>query len=242
MERTVRTKFTLIELLVVIAIIAILAGMLLPALNQARGKAYTIRCNSNLKQTASFLIQYAMDYDDLSCGPMNFSSRWRYWWSVCASYSGTATKDVWQFTEASQRQAPFLHCPGDIPRSPLIADMQLYSICNYGYNGNQANCFTDNLRGMDVRKISKIKRPSELMWVGDGPSLRDYSADADRVKGNFGDVFNNEAKRKSALRHSESGNFAFVDGHTANRTLAEIKGEALLGDASVFFDNRRNTQ
>lgn len=69
-------KFTLIELLITIAIIAILAGMLLPALNSARERGRTTTCTSQLKQVEAAMSLYAGDYNGIMvflCGDLYYA-------------------------------------------------------------------------------------------------------------------------------------------------------------------------
>lgn len=108
----VKREFTLIELLVVLAIVAILASLLLPALNNARMKAKELSCLSNLKQTSMSMFLYGGDYNEI------------------LPYRPEKGKDVLHSTWASclvdngyMKLGNFLVCPA---RRPFVYNSDIY--------------------------------------------------------------------------------------------------------------------
>ncbi len=176
--------FTLIELLVVIAIIAILAGMLLPALSRAKAKAQKIQCVSNLRQQGLAVALYAGEYEDKfpsGGSPSGFSASvfayWNYGGKQGTEYNGQLrllnpfVAIVGKVSTNSDGAERVFRCPSDngalkggwpYDRKPTVFDTFGSS---YIYNSSANN--NDDDLGLVNKKISQVRNPSRTVLVND---------------------------------------------------------------------------
>ena len=242
MMHITRRSFTLIELLVVIAIIAILAGMLLPALNAARDKANASNCSGNVKQISMAFLLYAGENDDMfpqTYRDNNENINIGYLWMYASSGAYTVT---WQYLiqpyiisgkKSHQKQAVWT-CPS--AGKDGVTDFRSPPFSMYGMNVYMRDVATGYHKSC---KTSKQKSPSKLILAGDGTykSTTRTLVDMHGRYSNGSERAADTADKVISDRHAKAGNIAFVDGHvqSVKSNDVEIQDSAASANISDYW-------
>ena len=200
-----RKFFTLIELLVVIAIIAILASMLLPALNQARDRAKRVKCLGQIREVGSALILYT-DSNRGYYPPYNLVSNTGngQWWANLLADSKLLAVPQWRDKNWGGVKSGVLRCPS-------MRDITWFG--GIGPAGTVAGYGASTT-------VSKVLKPSETIVTGDTASAGD-SAELNLYAPNPPGYFYNSGRVID--RHGGRTNIGFADGHAISINDAELR-------------------
>ncbi|OQA78786.1 MAG: hypothetical protein BWY31_04309 [Lentisphaerae bacterium ADurb.Bin242] len=214
-----KKRFTLIELLIVIAIIAILASMLLPALNQARSRADSIGCLGILKQFGAANQFYASGNNDFSITTARSGiTGWRY--IQCLTPFFGSPVDTLGYGE--NVISPALICPVKRKQKKTNSAGKMGIDDTYGMSWEEV---IGKSYVMYSKKMNRLKSPGELMLISDGVNFGLQKVAADPAPYWW---FDGETNSKSAFatayRHGgeRRANSVFYDGRAASVDYTEI--------------------
>ena len=238
-----QSAFTLIELLVVIAIIAILAAMLMPALQKARERGKTSFCQSNMKNIGTASTIYSQMHDDwIVPGTMppfgynNSPDRKGVWYRILGGVGGGTNYGItgkWHQWSTHIYMSGMLHCPSGIDDllnggTPIRWNYVDYVI-NYGLSGHYVN---NNLVSGAMRKTNVAKYPSKVIFATERMPYGEYIGINRVVEVGYKHGTSDPRREKTPSVTNGSpepyyyltgtANFVYLDGHVSNKGIRDL--------------------
>ena len=194
----------MIELLVVIAIIAILAALLLPALDRARQKARATACLNGIRQIGMGSRMYADDHDDLLPRSAHQGASWLQ--TLQPYLSGT---NLWRCPMDSNRTRNYSYALNDFLLPPPVW-----------------------LTDVDYSKTTQVPSPTDTFWLGECADSYVFNDHFHFSEANDGDYSPASfAGQVAVRRHQASAGYLFVDGHAQLLTWSLVQKQLTASDS-----------
>ncbi len=223
-------RFSLIELLVTVAIIAILAGLLLPALSKVRSKGKAVSCMNNIKQLVTAFNIYCGDYGDFLPSRSNSSWNETFFNRLAGIPNETSSKMANTGSQGTYLSIKVFYCP-EMPVQNLTGDGADYDwwarYTHYGVNDMLYHGLPVNAAGIpESRRITAIRNPSRKYLFAD-TFINTSSGVPDLQKGHWRLVNSPGSKTDTgyaafAGRHGGLFNAARVDGSIFSHRVYNI--------------------
>ena len=198
--------FTLIELLVVIAIIAILAAMLLPALNKAREKGREVACASNLRQIGTGYQLYLDTHDGF------------FYKGSSSDGDETWMKPLWGYKIGTNEKNGTIYVDRKLMLNPSAGSGAIgcASQAPYGISWAYALNYYFFAEVSPRMVHSRIPQASQTLWIAENGFW---------IVNSDGAGWSQESRHR--LIHSGRSNFLYVDGHVGSRPGGEYRGYSI---------------